>query len=152
MAEDNAKSSNVASEPGRKVILVVDDDPLVLNLYARQFNKEGMEIMLAKDGRDAFVKISEKRPDFVILDIRMPYMDGIQVLKKMREDDNLKKMPVMILTNYDWDEYRDETKKLGIIDFMVKTEVNPKMITDRVKEFFYGVKDEDHGIRADLAR
>ena len=131
MAEENK---------AKKVILVVDDDPMLLTLYKRLFSNKGMEVLLAQDGQEGLELIEQEKPDFVILDIRMPKLDGIDVLKIMRGRENLKEVPVMILTNYGREEYREATEKLNVVDFLVKTNIDPSGLVKRVAEFLSGKK------------
>lgn len=125
----------IEENKSKKVILVVDDDPMLLTLYKRMFANKGLEVLLAQDGQEGLEMIQQEKPDFVILDIRMPKFDGIDVLKIMRSKEELKNIPVIMLTNYGRDEYRQATEKLGIVDFLVKTNINPSGLVKRVAEY-----------------
>ena len=116
----------------KKVILIVDDDKTLLELYERMFGAHGVEAVIAKDGQEGIEMVRSHRPDFVILDIRMPKVDGIRVLEMIRKEEGLKDTPVLILTNYGEEEYREATKKLGIVDFVVKTDIDPTALVRRV--------------------
>lgn len=124
----------------KKVILVVDDDPMLLTLYKRLFSNKGLEVILAEDGQEGLELIEKEKPDFVILDIRMPKIDGIDVLKIMRGKEESKKIPVLMLTNYGHDEYREATEKLDIVDFLVKTNIDPSGLVKRVADYLSGKK------------
>lgn len=125
MAEQTTLQSHDTNTPSKKVILIVDDDQTLLDLYIRMFTLAGVEVFVAKDGEEGILMVKEHKPDFVILDIRMPKLDGIEALKIIREDKVLKDTPVMMLTNYGHEEYREATKKLGVVDFIVKTNIDP---------------------------
>ena len=119
----------------KKVVLAVDDDALVLKMYERIFESEGIQTLVARNGEEGLEMIKEHKPDFVVLDIRMPKLDGIEVLKRMRKDKGMKDTPVLILTNYDEAEYRETTEKLGALDFLVKTNVDPNELAKRVSGY-----------------
>ncbi|MFH0926062.1 MAG: response regulator [bacterium] len=81
-----------------KVILVVDDEEDIRLLYKDELTDEGYEIVLAENGKEALEKIKEKMPDLITLDIRMPKMDGMEFLRRLREID--RDLPVILCTAY----------------------------------------------------
>ncbi len=82
------------------LVLVVEDDPDLLELMTRVLEKEGCEVMIANDGREGLVLASGRpRPDLIISDIMMPDMDGLEMVRALREDANTKRMPVIFLTS-----------------------------------------------------
>jgi DNA-binding response OmpR family regulator len=88
----------VASEEGMSKILVVEDEQHQRELYAMELQDEGYEVDQASNGKEAFEKVKNNRYDLVILDIRMPEMDGIEALGKILSRD--KKIPIIIYTAY----------------------------------------------------
>ena len=127
-------------EAREKIILVVDDDPTVIELYKRMFKNYGLDVLVARDGDKGLKMIKEQKPDFVILDIRMPKLDGIEVMKEVRKDASVKDTPVLILTNYDLEEYRREIAKLGVVDFVTKIGIDPSALVRRVMDFLANQK------------
>ena len=127
-------------EAREKIILVVDDDPTVIALYKRMFKNYGLDVLVARDGDAGLKMIKEQKPDFVILDIRMPKLDGIEVMKEVRKDASVKDTPVLILTNYDLEEYRREIAKLGVVDFVTKIGIDPSALVRRVMDFLANQK------------
>lgn len=79
-------------------VLVADDDELIRELLSHRFHRIGTSVITAKSGREALQRIQAERPDAVVLDIMMPGMSGINVLKQMKEDETLRKIPVILLT------------------------------------------------------
>ena len=119
----------------KKVIVVVDDDPTVIELYKRMFARKGLEVLVARDGEKGLQMIKDNKPDFVVLDIRMPKLDGLEVLKNVRKDEKVKDTPVLILTNYDLTEYREEVAQLNAVDFLTKVGTDPGALVERVTSF-----------------
>jgi CheY-like chemotaxis protein len=83
----------------KKTILLVEDDTFVSDIYQTKISSEGFNMMVAENGLEAIKRLEEKIPDLILLDIIMPYMDGIETLKKIKADERWKKIPVILLTN-----------------------------------------------------
>ncbi len=81
-----------------KKVLVVDDQPHITRLIQVNLEKEGIAVSTAADGVEGMRKVREVRPDLVILDVIMPRKDGFEVLREMKEDDDLAPIPVIMLT------------------------------------------------------
>ena len=115
-------------------ILLVEDDPLMLNMYQKVFNYEGFKIEIAKDGEEGLEKAKSQRPNLILLDIMMPRLDGLDLLKKLKADSNLTNIPVVMLTNLSGVKYAKESLSLGAKEFLVKSEHDPKEVVEIVKK------------------
>lgn len=119
----------------KKIVIVIEDDPIFVHFLTDLFEKRGLDVHVALDGERANELVRTLLPDFVVLDIRLPKRDGIEVLKIIRKEDSTKNLPVLVFTNYDLNEYRADTQNLGILDFLVKADHNPKTVVERVAQF-----------------
>ena len=81
-----------------KKILIVDDEPDILKIVTYRLGKAGYEIIAAADGQKGLDLIKEQKPDLVLLDLRLPVLDGDEVCKQVKADDKLKDIPVILLT------------------------------------------------------
>ncbi len=99
-------------------ILVVDDEPAILELLSRRLEDEGYRVLAADNGEGALVKVREEKPEVVLLDIKMPGMDGIETLNRVREFD--KQSSIIILTAYGSMDTVIEAMKLGAYDYITK--------------------------------
>ncbi len=81
-----------------KKILVADDEPDVLRVIQLRLSKRGYEVILAADGQEAWEKINQEKPDLVLLDYLMPFLDGLEVCKRMKENEGLKRILAVIMT------------------------------------------------------
>lgn len=99
-------------------ILIVDDEPSFCELLKTLLKSHGHEALTAYNGRDALDSFMQCRPHFTLLDLRMPEMDGLEVLKKIRAIDP--KAAVMILTAWGTDEMEQRARQLGATDFLSK--------------------------------
>jgi DNA-binding response OmpR family regulator len=79
-------------------VLVADDDPDILSLVSLRLEKAGYEVVSANDGREAYDAVQERRPDAAILDVRMPEMDGLELIRSIRADEQSKNMLVIALS------------------------------------------------------
>lgn len=118
------------SNKGR--ILVVDDDPHAVEILTRMLEREGYECLAANSG-DAALKILRDTPvDVLLLDVMMPEMDGLQVCEHLQADEDLRQVPVMLLTARDDYPTRERGMKLGVSEFLTKP-VNKRELFARIE-------------------
>jgi DNA-binding response OmpR family regulator len=103
-----------------KRILIVDDEPDVLRLVALRLKKSGYEVLTASDGKTGLDMINSEKPDLVLLDLRLPNMDGIDVCKHAKSDEALKDIPIILFTATADVEVAETAKETGANDYIVK--------------------------------
>lgn len=118
----------------RKVLLLVEDDPLLINMYQTKFSSEGFQVFTATDGQAGLILAQTEKPDIVLLDIMMPKLDGIEVLRRIRQDPKLKTVPVLMLSNLSEIAKQKEAIELGAKEFLVKANFTPTQIVDKIKQ------------------
>ena len=101
----------------KKRVLIADDEVSIRKLYERELKKEGFEILTAATGQEAIHQVQNGRPDLVVLDIRMPGMDGIQTLSRILEENS--EMPVIINSAYT--SYKDNFMSWAADAYVVKS-------------------------------
>ena len=116
----------------KKILLLIDDNPLLTGLYKAAFEKHGFNVFFAHNGEDGLKLAKEKSPDIVLLDILMPGIDGFEVLKTLKSDPTTKKAKVIILTVVVDKNAEEKAKKLGALDYLIKPQLKLKEIVDRV--------------------
>jgi DNA-binding response OmpR family regulator len=120
-------------------ILLVDDDMLMLKMYQGKFEDDGYDVEMATNGEQGLIKVVEFKPDLILLDILMPGINGLQVLKKLKEREETKKIPVILLTNVGGsDEDVERGLGLGAVAYMVKAHYDAKDVVKKVKEILGG--------------
>lgn len=82
----------------RKKLLVVDDQPEIVNLIRRMFEARGFDIISGKDGQEALDLTRSERPDLLLLDLDLPRIDGFEVCRQLKADEATKKIPVVMMT------------------------------------------------------
>ena len=87
-----------------KKILIVEDEVAYLKLLGSQLTEKGYEVFQAENGKEGLEKAKSEKPDLILLDIRMPVMDGMTMLDLLRKEESIKKTQVIILTNFEPDD------------------------------------------------
>ena len=113
-------------------ILIIEDEQSLLKLLTAQLEKKGWEVISASEGYDALECLREK-PDIVLLDILLPGLDGIEVLKVLRQSYSSDELPVIVISNFSDKSYQSETKELGISVYLVKENVSIDQIIAEVE-------------------
>ena len=99
-------------------VLVVDDDPNVQEILREFLSAKGYEIITAGDGAEGLRRVKEERPHLILLDVQMPKMDGLEVLRRLREID--KEVSVIMITSVNEQEIARQAIELGAFDYIVK--------------------------------
>jgi DNA-binding response OmpR family regulator len=121
--------------PDKKItVVIVEDEKMLADMYATKFAMEGFDAQKANDGQAGFDLVKEEKPDIVLLDIIMPKIDGFGVLKMLKDEASLKKIPVILLTNLGQEEDIKKGKELGAADYFVKANHTPAEVVQKVKQ------------------
>lgn len=116
----------------KKYILLVDDDPLLAKLYETTLKSANFDICTVSNGEAALVEIDKRKPDLILLDIMMPKMGGIEVLKRLKNSDSNKDILVIVLTNMGRDTEEAKTARdLGVNAHLIKSETSLKELVSK---------------------
>lgn len=116
-----------------KKILIIEDDKFLRELISQKLLKEEFDIAEAVDGEEGVKKIKEEKPDLVLLDLILPGIDGFEVLTRIRKDETLGEIPVIILSNLGQKEDVERGLKLGAVDYLIKAHFTPGEIITKIK-------------------
>lgn len=117
-----------------KRILLVEDNDFIRKMYLMKLGKsEAIEVLEAADGPAALEAYQAKKPDLILLDIMMPKMSGIEVLEELRKRGS--DVPVIILSNVMSSETRDIAAKYGVVDYIIKSDLTPSQVLDKIKQY-----------------
>jgi len=117
-----------------KKILIVEDEESFLFAFKEKIQGEGFEVLEAKNGEKGLELALKEHPDLILLDILMPVMDGMTMLKKLREDEWGKKAQVILLTNLSDNEKTAQALELNTFDYLVKSDWNIKDVVVKIRE------------------
>jgi DNA-binding response OmpR family regulator len=116
----------------RPVVLVADDDEDILALVSFRLDRAGYEVLSATDGEQALATILHSQPDLAVLDVRMPKMTGMDVVKGVRDADKVNRMPIILLSASVLDENISRGFELGADDY-IKKPFNPQELLARIQ-------------------
>jgi DNA-binding response OmpR family regulator len=121
----------LATEGGEEEVsvLFIEDDAAVAEMYRLKLELDGYTVTIAPDGEQGLKLARDTPPDIVFLDIRLPRMDGFSVLEALRADSALRRIPVIILSNYGEAELVERGLKLGALDYLIKAETTPSSLS-----------------------
>lgn len=118
----------------KKQVLLIEDDPFLIDIYTTKLKEAGFEVGVAEDGERALEKIKERTPDLVILDIVLPNIDGWGILKEIRKDEKFKNLKVMILSNLGQRKEVEKGIKLGATQYLIKAHHTPSQVMEKIRQ------------------
>ncbi|MDQ5885040.1 MAG: hypothetical protein QG645_202 [Patescibacteria group bacterium] len=116
-----------------KKILIVEDEPSLLNVMYDKFMKEGYSVFKANNGKEGLKLALKEKPHLILLDIDLPIMNGLEMLKDLRKHKDCKNTEVIIITNYENSDMVADTMLLGVHEYLVKSDWRLEDIVKTVK-------------------
>ena len=120
---------------GKVHVLLVEDDEAVADMYRVRLEMDGYRVLVAPDGETAVRLIRDVGPELVVLDYRLPRLDGPAVLRALRGDERTRDQAVVVLSAFDEPRLMAEGRGLGALDWLVKTHITPAELTAVVRRF-----------------
>jgi len=126
-------------------LFLAEDDPLMSRMYERAFKLNGFDLKISFDGEDAIntLKSMNPKPIVALVDVMMPKKSGFDVLREMKQDESLKNIPVILLTNLAGEKDAEKGLELGAVLYLVKSQYSPKEIVTKVKEISAGYERKE---------
>ena len=115
-------------------VLLVDDDQALRQLYSLELTNQEYTLVEAVDGEECLLKAKAEKPDLILLDIMMPKTDGIAALSRLKADEELRAIPVVMLTNFGQENLVQQAYGLGAVDYLLKYKVTPAEMAEKVKQ------------------
>lgn len=116
-------------------VFVIEDDKFLRELISEELGREGFSVAVAVDGEEAVREIPKEIPNLILLDLILPGIDGFDVLKQIKENPAISKIPVIILSNLGQKENIDKGMALGATDYLIKANFTPREIIAKIKNF-----------------
>ena len=117
-----------------KTILLVEDDPFLVDIYTTKLKDSGFSVETATDGTSGLRKLKEKEFDLLVLDIVLPHIDGWQILEEIGGDEKFKNLKVVIFSNLGQKEEVEKGLKLGAVKYFIKAHYTPSEIVEEIKK------------------
>lgn len=117
-----------------KSVLIVEDEEILQKAYKAKLEFSGFNVTLASNGRQAFALLKQSKPDLIILDMIMPQMNGIDFLKLIESEAGELQVPIIALSNLDDEENIRTAIKLGVTDYLIKSQISMQDLERKVRE------------------
>lgn len=117
-----------------KKVLIVEDDGFISEVYITKITAEGFSVIMANDGEKALELTRSKNPDLILLDITIPKIDGIEFLKKIRSEEEVSDILVIVLTNSNEEEHLSQARELGVSEYLIKSHYTPSEVVLKIRE------------------
>jgi CheY-like chemotaxis protein len=124
-------------------VLIIEDDPLMSRMYQKIFSFEKYEVEMAGNGEEGLAKATSFGPTIILCDVMMPVMNGMQVLEKLKADEQTKHIPVVMLTNLAGQADAEAALAKGAGKYIIKSEHDPKDVSTMIKEIIAGYTRND---------
>jgi two-component system, OmpR family, response regulator len=115
-------------------ILLVEDDPLLIDIYKTKFKSAGFEVEVIEKGDQVVEAVTASKPDVVLLDIVLPHMDGWDVLESLKQHEQTKHIPVFVLSNLGQREEIEKGIKLGAAKYLIKAHYTPSEVLEEIQK------------------
>lgn len=116
-------------------VLLIEDEKEVAELYRLKLSLDGYNVLIATSGQEGLDKAFRENPELIFLDIKMPEIDGFEVLRKLRVSPKTKETPVVILSNFDEQDLIEKGLSLGANEYLIKSQFTPEDISNKVKSW-----------------
>ena len=116
-----------------KKVLIIEDDQIVANIYRNKFSQEGFQVEIALDGNVGLELVRSFRPDAVVLDLMLPKLTGVELMKKIRSDPQFEQLPVIVFSNTYLTQMIQDAWKAGATKCLSKSNCTPKQVIDVVR-------------------
>lgn len=115
-----------------KKILIVEDEEILTDLLGKKLTQVGYDVSVARDGVEGMEQVERSIPDLILLDIVMPRMGGFEVIKELKKKEEFSKIPIIIISNSGQPVELDLAQRLGVNDWLIKTDFDPQEVLDKV--------------------
>lgn len=121
--------------PGQPYVLIVEDDPFYSKIYTTKLHKENLEAKVVGNGDEALRAVRQELPKLILLDLIMPGKDGFQTLEELKQDKDLKDVPVVVLSNLSQEEDIKRVMDLGAKEYIIKSNIPIGDLITKIKGY-----------------
>jgi len=116
-------------------LLIIEDDPYMQRMYQRLFAHQNYEVLVASDGEHVLELARKTKPGLILLDILLPGISGLEILQKLKQQEDTKSIPVLIISNLAGEDTIADAKRFGAEDYMVKSDFSPQVVIQVVEKY-----------------
>lgn len=121
--------------PTGKKVIIAEDDEHISKVYEIKLAREGINVLVARDGEEAIAKIIAEKPNLIILDLMIPKKDGFAVLGEVRKDPAIAHIPILVLSNLGQQKDQERAMSLGANEYLIKVDYPIQDVVDKVKGY-----------------
>ncbi|MBI4039207.1 response regulator [Candidatus Daviesbacteria bacterium] len=114
-------------------ILLVEDDTSLSQLYKVELELKGYQVIIAADGQEGLDLAAKEKPDLVLLDVMMPKLNGLEALKRLKDNPETESIPVVVITNFGQEDIIKGAFDAGASDLVLKYQITPAELADKIK-------------------
>ena len=118
-----------------KKILLVEDEKILAEMYRDKFTEAGFEVSSTFEVEEGLKLAKKEKPDLIVLDILLPRENGVYFLTELKNDLEISSIPVVVFSNFDDPETKRTALRLGVKDYLIKTNYTPKEIVAKIKNY-----------------
>lgn len=115
-------------------ILLVEDDPMIIEMYKLRLEAEGYQVLVTDRGTEALALTVKEKPAAILLDVILPEIDGFSILQSLKSQTETRDIPVLLLTNLGQESDREKGEKMGANDYFVKSQHTPVDVIKKIQE------------------
>jgi len=115
-----------------KKVLLIEDDEFIRDLVSAKLHKSSFAVLISDSAEDAEEMLHNNTPDLIVLDLELPKMQGLDFLKKLKQDNAHHDVPVIVFSNNDEPEIKEECQKLGTLSFFVKVSTDLDALVEEI--------------------
>ena len=116
-------------------VLIVEDDSLIAKVYSTRLKADGHQVVVAADGQVGLEMAKSQKPNLIVLDIMMPKVSGLDVLRELKKDVSTVEIPVIVYSNLAREEQISQAKKLGAVEFIAKASFTPQQMVAKIESY-----------------
>jgi len=118
-----------------KKILIIEDEVVLAEMYKEKLEKEGFEVFLASEIGEGIEIAKKEKPDLILLDVLLPRENGVSFLEKIKNEEEIKSIPVIVFSNYDDPQTKKKAFELGVKEYLIKANYTPGEIVEKIKKY-----------------
>ena len=118
-----------------KKILIVEDEKILAEIYRDKFIEAGFKVSATFEAKEGLKLAKKEKPDLIVLDILLPRENGVYFLTELKNDLEISSIPVVVFSNFDDPETKRTALRLGVKDYLIKTNYTPKEIVAKIKNY-----------------
>ena len=118
-----------------KKILIIEDEVVLAEMYKEKLEKEGFGVFLASEIGGGIEIAKKEKPDLILLDVLLPRENGVSFLEKIKNEEEIKSIPVIVFSNYDDPQTKKKAFELGVKEYLIKANYTPGEIVEKIKKY-----------------